>query len=66
MGIGAVAYSGKNIRGFNVMAGLVGGPGEAETPGCRRILKICKKFIKKIAKNELFSSIFSKNLKTER
>ena len=48
-----VEYAGKNFRGFEVMAGLVGGP-EGSPPDAGKFSKICKKFLKKIAKNELF------------
>ena len=50
-----VAYAGKNFGGVQGRGpGLVGGPG-AEPPGGRKIFEnLQKKFLKKIAKNELF------------
>ena len=43
----------KIFRGFKVMAGLVEGPG-AEPPDAGEFSKICKRFLKKIAKIALF------------
>ena len=43
----------KEFQGFNVMAGLVWGPGE-EPPDDGEFSKICKTLLTKIAKNALF------------
>ena len=64
----AVAYAGKNFGGGSYRdrgSGLVGGPG-ADPPDAGELSKICKRFLKKIAKNAIFSPIFSKNFKTMR
>ena len=49
-----MAYAGKKFGGFKVMAGFVGGSvcGAPRKP--EKFRKFAKKFLKKIAKNELF------------
>ena len=62
-----VAYAGKNFGG-----GLkVGGPASKgvrgrSPPDAGEFSKICKKFLKKMAKNAVFSPILQKNFKTMR
>ena len=48
---------------FKVMAGLVGCPGGSPSHD-GEFSKICKKYLKKIAKNPVFSPILQKDVKT--
>ena len=59
-----IGVSMRNFGGFNVMAGLVGGPGEGRAPRTtENFRKFSKIFLKKIARNALFWPIFQRKLK---
>ena len=47
----------KKIHVVQGLSGLLGAPGE-DPPDSGEFLKICKKCVRKIIKNELFSRIF--------
>ena len=59
----------KQFRGGGVQgrgSGLVGGPGGGGPLAAGECSKICKKFLKKIAKNVVFSPSLQRNFKTMR
>ena len=63
-----VAYAGKNFGGGvqGRGSGLVGGAGGGAPRTPENFRKNCKKFLKKIAINVVFSPILQKNFKTIR
>ena len=56
----AVAYAGKNLGGFKVMAGLVGGPGGEAPRTPENFRKFEKNVLRKLQKMKYFSIFFKK------